>query len=113
MQTRTTIEGRLMLFTKGFMSLANQYPEACGSMIKQAIRNLKTPAPDFLVFSPEHKGKPTTEDEGRTLRMGNFGASEKVYAKLDDFGSAEALSENAGQKVGTQYALTLMLAEEY
>jgi len=113
MQTSAKIEGRLILFTQGFMALSNQYAEACGNMVKQAIHNLKTPAPDFLVFSPEHKGSPTFEDGGRTLRMGSFGSPEKVYAKLDDYGSPEALSENAGQTVGTQYALTLMLAEEY
>jgi hypothetical protein len=83
-----------------------------GDIITKAIGWIKPDKPDFLVFDPEAK-KTGYEDEGRTLHIAYPRLKDKVYVKLDDFGSAEALSENVGQKVNTQYAVTFMLAEEY
>lgn len=69
------------------------------------------PKTNFIVFNPEVK-KERIEDEGRSVILPSK-AKDKVYAILDDFGSAEALTENCGFTVYTQYAVTFMLAEEY
>lgn len=87
------------------------------------LQNIK-PERDFIVFDPayavsdeatrdSYSYKPTVEDEGRTLKVPLRDLEEKVYAKLDDFGSIEALRENSGIHVNTQYAVTVMLASDY
>ena len=98
----------LVLMTRGFQSLP---PEVQAAAIRKALGNISKET-DFIVFDPD-ADKESYEDEGKTLRVPLKNADKKVYAKLDDFGSPEALSENAGMKVDTQYALTFMLAEEY
>lgn len=57
--------------------------------------------------------KPRFEDDGRSLRIPMNSIPKEVYAKLDDYGSNEALSESVGYPVQTQYVITLMLMEEY
>ncbi len=99
-----------MVFTRGFQCIEDD--DVGGDIITKAIGWIKPDKPDFLVFDPEAE-KTEYEDDGRTLHIAYPQLKDKVYVKLDDFGSAEALSENAGQKVNTQYAVTFMLAEEY
>ena len=70
-----------------------------------------SPETDLIVFDPDHEGE-TVEDEGRSLRVGTK-LGEKAYAKLDDYGSAEALTAALGRPVGTRYVVTIMLASEY
>lgn len=106
-----TMTGFMLMTTKGFNATPTQFAQE--RMIAVALKTLKAPEPDFLVFDPEHNGHPKLEDEGRTIHMGSFGTPVKCYAKLDDFGSPEALSESVGHKVGMQTVITLMLAEEY
>lgn len=99
-----------MVFTMGFQGIDDD--SIGGDIITKAIGWIKPDKPDFLVFDPEAE-KTEYEDEGRTLHIAYPRLKDKVYVKLDDFGSAEALSENVGQKVNTQYAVTFMLAGEY
>jgi hypothetical protein len=71
-----------------------------------------SPETDFIVFDPNTKAR-RYEDQGRTMKLGMPSLKHKVYAKLDDYGSKETLSEQVGHPVRTQYALTIMLAEDY
>ena len=68
--------------------------------------------PDFIVFDPNSKTR-NFEDEKRTLRIPMPSIPGKVYAKLDDYGSKETLSEQVGHKVNTQFVVTFMMAEDY
>ena len=88
-------------------------PEVAGEIIKQTIRTIRPEGKgqDFLVFDPQAE-KMRGDDGGRTMIIPTK-AEDKCYAKLDDFGSVEALRENSGMEVNTQYAVTIMLAEDY
>ncbi len=99
-----------MVFTQGFQGIEDD--DIGGDIIAQTIGLIQPDKPDFLVFDPKAT-RTHHEDEGRTLHIAYPRLKDKVYVKLDDFGSAEALSENAGQKLNTQYAVTFMLATEY
>ncbi len=105
--------GHLILMTEGFRNL----PEELQNRILKATLDKISSSTDLIVFDPyvdpDAPLKETYEDEGRTLRIPVRGLERKVYGKLDDFGSAEALSREAGFPVQTRYALTLMLADEY
>jgi len=99
-----------MVFTCGFRGIEDD--DVGGDIITKSIGWINPEKPDFLVFDPKAT-ETEYEDEGRTLHIAYPKLKDKVFVKLDDFGSAEALSENAGQKLNTQYAVTFMLAEEY
>jgi len=71
-----------------------------------------SPKTDFIVFDPEAK-EMKYEDEGRTLRYPAPWLKEKVWAKLDDYGSPETLSKYIGFEVDTRYVVTFMLPHEY
>lgn len=81
-------------------------------LVALAIQRIDPKGPDFIVFDPDADTK-KTEDGGRTLRIPVKTIPGKVYAKLDDYGSKETLSENVGHKVNTQYVLTLMMSSDY
>ncbi len=68
--------------------------------------------PDFLVFDPEAKQK-RIEDQGRSLTIPMKTLRDKVYVKLDDYGSPEELSRQVGYPVSTQFAITFMLPEDW
>jgi len=98
-----------MVRTSGFME---EIPKDQQSVIFTLASTQISPETDFIVFDPGSK-KRGLEDQGRTLKFGMPSLKHKVYAKLDDYGSKENLSKNVGHPVGTQYVLTLMIAEEY
>lgn len=83
-----------------------------GDILLKGMAWIRPDKPDMLAFDPKRK-ETVTEDDGRTLIIAYPRLDEKVYVKLDDYGSAEALSENVGHPVNTQYAVTFMLAGEY
>jgi len=97
------------LMTIGFKA---EIPDPLKFEIIRKTREKISPKTDFIVFRPE-EGKDHYEDEGRTYVYYMPELPKKVYAKLDDFGSPEILSEQLGSKVDTQYVITYMLAEEY
>lgn len=98
----------LVLLTKGFRY--NLDSELQADIMKTGLARINTKT-DFIVFNPEVKTE-RIDDEGRSVILPSE-AKDKVYVKLDDFGSAEALTENCGFTVNTRYAVTFMLAEEY
>lgn len=104
------VKNYFMVFTRGFQGIEDD--TIGGDIITKTIGWISPDNPDFLVFDPKAE-KTEYEDEGRTLHIAYPKLEDKVYVKLDDYGSAEVLSENVGQKVRTQYAVTFMLAEEY
>lgn len=67
--------------------------------------------PNFIVFDPKAE-RERKEDNEESLILPSA-ANDKVFVKLDDFGSEEALSENCGYSVNTQFAVTFLLAEEW
>jgi len=108
----TETEPFLLLCTSNFQNTIS--PEAVGEIIKETRQTIRPEGKgqDFLVFDPEAKNL-RVEDGGRTMRIPT-NAEDKCYAILDDFGSVEALRENAGMPgLNTQYAVTIMLAEDY
>ena len=96
-------------------------------------------APNFIIFDPDFKKeffaekyfkeyangdkwhkdeyKLTSvekyEDEDRSLHISAPWLEEKVYVKLDDYGSKENLKENCGFEVSTRFTATIMLPEDY
>jgi hypothetical protein len=98
----------LLLTTRGFSQIQ---PDIQAEILEEGLKRIQPKAPDFIIFDSKVTEE-QKEDEGRSVRLPSRG-KEKVYAKLDDFGSSEALSESSGFKVNTRYALTFMLAEEY
>lgn len=104
------VTGYFMVITQGFSGLPD---DLRGDIIAKGMAAIK-PEPDtsMIVFDPEQK-KTVTEDGGRTLHVAYPRLETKVYAKLDDYGSKEFLSENVGRPVNTQYMVTFLLAEEY
>lgn len=101
----------MIVVTRGF---ATEIPVELRTPIIELALNYISPETDFIFFDPEmNKHKLRYEDEGRSLRIPMRSIPKKVYAKLDDYGSKEVLSEQVGYPVQTQYVLTLMLAEEY
>ena len=98
-----------MVMTSGFSDLP---AEIGGDILSKGMGWIKPENPDMLVFDPEQTAT-QLEDGGRTLHIAYSELEEKVYVKLDDYGSKEFLSENVGQRVNTQYAVTFMLATEY
>lgn len=105
----TDINPMFMVLTRGFHGLPE---DIGGDILLRGMAEIKPENPDFIVFDPEAK-KTEFEDDGRTLHVAYPRLETKIYAKLDDYGSKEALSENVGRKVNTQYAVTFLLAEEY
>lgn len=105
----------LFVYTSNFQNtIIVEEPDAAHQIIRDTLKNIRPEGEgqDFIVFDPEAKER-SVEDGGRTLRLPTT-ATQKCYAKLDDYGSVEALRENSGmQDVKTQYAITLMLAEDY
>jgi len=95
--------------TSGFLSDIPEEERAI--LLGEAIRNISRRT-DFIVFDSEAKSR-GFEDDGRSLRIPIKTMPKKCYAKLDDYGSAEELSNQVGHPVTTQYVLTLMLAEDY
>jgi hypothetical protein len=89
-------------------------PEIASEILTQTLDRIKPEGEgqDFIVFSPEARDE-RIEDEGRTLILPTK-APRKCYAKLDDFGSVEALRDFSGlPALNTQYLVTVMLAEDY
>jgi hypothetical protein len=69
--------------------------------------------PDFIIFDPR-ASHDQFEDEGRSLRLPmNIPRGDKVYVKLDNYGSQEELSRHVGHTVSTQFVVTFMMAEDY
>lgn len=99
----------MMLRTKGFISEID--PEEQATIMGITLQRI-TPEMDFLVFDPKAESV-RIEDQGRTQIIPYKTIPKKVYAKLDDYGSPEELSKISGRLVETQYAVTIMLAEEY
>lgn len=98
-----------MVMTQGFSGL----PDAIGSdIIAKGMAAIKPDNPDMVVFDPK-QANTELEDGGRTLHIAYPELETKVYAKLDDYGSKEFLSENVGRPLNTQYMVTFLLAEEY
>ena len=91
--------------------IRNVKPKTLNFILSRAFRLMNSKV-DFCVFDPEAKLL-SLEDDGRTARVPCKAVSEKIYAILDDFGSPEVLSENLGEKVQTQYVLTILFASEY
>jgi hypothetical protein len=101
----------MIVVTRGF---ATEIPKELRTPIIELALNHITPETDFIFFDPEMKGtKPRYEDDGRSMRIPMISIPKKVYAKLDDYGIKEILSEQVGYPVQTQYVITLMLSEEY
>jgi hypothetical protein len=98
----------LLLRTRGFIHEID--PDIQAEIMEKGLKRIN-PKTDFIVFDPKAE-KERIEDEGRSVILPSK-AREKVYAKLDDFGSAEALSENCGLPVNTRFSVVFMLAEEY
>ncbi len=110
MAVTTKVTNYFMVMTAGFGRLE---PVMASDIIRQGMAQIK-PEPDtsMIVFDPEQKTT-ETEDGGRILHVAYPRLETKVYAKLDDYGSKEFLSENVGYPVNTQYMVTFLLAEEY
>lgn len=101
----------MIVVTRGFAS--EILKELRTSIIELTLKYITTKT-DFIFFDPEMKGtKPRYEDDGRSMRIPMKSIPKEVYAKLDDYGSKEILSEEVGYPVQTQYMITLMLMEEY
>jgi len=102
----------LLVLTSNFKNTIS--PEAAAEIIKETLQTIRPEGKgqDFIVFDPQAK-ELRVEDEGRTMIIPTK-AEDKCYAKLDDFGSVEALREDAGMpELNTRYAVTIMLAEDY
>jgi len=103
------VRNYFMVITQGF----NGLPEGIRwNIVSKGMAEIKPDNPDMIVFDPKQE-KTGFEDGGRTLHVAYPKLETKVYAKLDDYGSKEFLSENVGRKVNTQYMVTFLLAEEY
>jgi len=81
-------------------------------LVNQALKHLSPTGVDFVVFDPGVSAN-KREDQGRTLRIASEIVPDKVYAKLDDYGSAKNVSEQVGHSTSARYVLTLMMAEDY
>ncbi len=99
----------VILTTRGFRDGID--PNIAGHIMADTFENIRPNEPTMIVYEPECK-KSRYEDDGRTL-IKPTKATQKVYAKLDDYHSPETLSESIGRKVTTQYVVTFLLAEEY
>ena len=107
-----------LVSTSGFLEIDE---EERATMMEIALRAVGSKGknkydeliPDFIIFDPSPDAKKGYEDDERSLRIPIKTIPEKVYAKLDNYGSAEILSEQVGHKVNTKYVLTFMLAQEY
>lgn len=99
----------LLLRTRGFIHEID--PDIQADIMEKGLKRINPKAPDFIVFDPKAE-KERIEDEGRSVIFPSK-AKDKVYVKLDDFGSAEALSEDCGFPVNTRFSVVFMLAEEY
>jgi len=99
----------LLLMTRGFQFEIDHPTQA--KILEKGLAKIHPKAPDFIVFDPKAE-KERIEDEGRSVILPSK-AKDKVYVKLDDYGSKEVLSENCGYPVNTQFTVTFMLAEEY
>jgi len=97
----------VILKTRGFLSLPKKVQEY---VIEKTLERITTET-DMIVFDPDAADE-RYEDEGRTLILPTY-YMEKVYAKLDDYGSAENLSNKIGYKVTTRYVITFLLPEEW
>jgi len=109
MDIRTKITNYFMVMTQGFRDLPE---DIAADILEEGIKKIKPDNPNFIVFDPEAE-ETDFEDGGRTLHIAYPRLETKVYAKLDDYGSKEFLSENVGRKMNTQYMVTFLLAEEY
>lgn len=103
------------MMTRGFSS---EIPKELKTlMVTFGLAKLQPKEPTFIVFDPDFEVDEVEEDDGRSIRKRVEGLSQKVYAKLDDFGSVHALRENMGifapPDLDTQYVVTFLLAEEY
>jgi hypothetical protein len=109
--------GMVMMFTNGFRSLSSDMQARIMDHAMKSIHpydeEKRTGGPDFIVYDPQFPGPQRFEDQGRSIHVPAPQLSAKVYAKLDDYGSAEALSESMGQRTGARYTVTFMLAKEY
>lgn len=109
--------GMVMMFTNGFRSLSSDMQ---AKIMDHAMKQIhpydeekRTGGPDMIFYDPSFPGPQRFEDQGRSMHVPVPGLSEKAYAKLDDYGSAEALSESMGQRTGARYTCTFLLASEY
>jgi hypothetical protein len=98
----------LLLRTRGFIHEID--PDMQAEIMEKGLERIN-PKTDFIVFDPKAESE-RVEDEGRSVIFPSK-AKDKVYAKLDAFGSAEALSEDCGIQVNTRFSVVFMLAEEY
>jgi len=99
----------LLLRTRGFIYTIDEDTQA--DIMEKGLNRIHPKAPDFIVFDPKADTE-RIEDEGQSVILPSK-AKDKVYVKLDDYGSKEVLSENCGYPVNTRFAVTFLLAEEY
>jgi len=118
MASALSFNGFIPVFTIGFRGLSS---DTQAEIMYKSSKQISDKT-DMIIFKPAPKEglipMPYLEDEERTLIINLKGLDQKVYAKLDDFGSPEALKENMGEKnypqnSKVQRVLTFMLAEEY
>jgi hypothetical protein len=109
--------GMVVLTTPGFQELT---PDVQARIMGHAMKSIhpydeekRTGGPDFIVYDPQFPGPQRFEDQKRSIHVPAPQLSAKAYAKLDDYGSAEALSQSMGERTGARFVVTFMLAEEY
>lgn len=111
------VYGMVMMFTPGFRSLSSDMQAKIMDHAMKQIHPVDEETgkggPDMIVYDPEFSGPQRFEDQGRSMHVPVPGLGEKVYAKLDDYGSAEALSESMGERTGARYTVTFLLSSEY
>jgi hypothetical protein len=97
------------VITRGVQSLS---PLAVFDVAQAALQYLDPPRVDFLIAGPDEV-ELKYEDEGRTVRVRLPSLPQKVYVKIDDFETREALAESFGRAVKSQFVATFLLPEEY
>lgn len=84
----------VIMRTSGFI---REIPEEVQTnIVTYALRRIN-PKTGMVVFYPDGEKEEHIEDEGQTLITTIKGLTTKVYVKLDDYGSPEALRESMGK----------------
>jgi hypothetical protein len=109
--------GVMILRTIGFITKVK--PEIQAKIMEYTLKHINTKT-DMIVFYP-HIVNTHYEDDYRTLITYMDGLTEKVYAKLDDFGDPKEwnklyepeIVKELRQAPNCRYTITFMLASEY
>jgi len=105
------IRHALFLRTSGIMSEIP--PDEQFAMLGLARQEFYNGVTDFAVFDPEATEK-RYEDEKRTVIIPYKTIPRKVWVKLDDYGSVEAVEKASGLKgLSSRFVITMMFPEEY